>query len=223
MSVNRFVIRRCLLVSVFLAVIISGCSQFYPVDPVTRLVFQDDFTNPRSGWQVQAGPAGSMGYQESLFWIQVQPPQTNLVAALPESYWFPPNVEIEVDARKAVGPDDNRFGVTCRYQDDLNYYWFAISSDGYYGIGKVKEGKVTFINRDQMPPSEAIKQKDSWNHLGAACVGSTLSLYINGVLVDQQQDGDFSNGSIGLLAGTGAEGNVIVTFDRLLVKEAEEE
>jgi hypothetical protein len=74
-----------------------------------------------------------------------------------------------------------------------------------------------------MPPSESIKQNDSWNHLEAACVGSTLSLYINGVLVDQQQDGDFSNGSIGLLAGTGAEGQVIVTFDRLLVKEAEEE
>lgn len=206
---------------VFLTVALSGCSQLYPVDPVTRLVFQDDFTDPESGWQEQAGPAGSMGYQESLFWIQVLAPQTNLVAALPENYWFPEDIEIEVQARKAVGQNDNFYGVICRYQDDLNYYWFVISSDGYYGIGKVKEGKPMLINRDQMPPSEAIQQNDSWNNLRATCTGSTLSLYVNGYLVDQQQDGDFASGDIGLMAGSGAAGQVIVTFDWLMVKEAE--
>lgn len=206
---------------VFLAGVLSGCSQLYPVDPETRLVFQDDFTNPESGWHVQAGPAGSMGYQESLFWIQVQAPQTNLVATLPESFWFPADLEVEVQARKAVGSNDNLFGLICRYQDDLNYYWFVISSDGYYGIGKVKEGQVTLINRDQMPPSEVIQQNDSWNHLRATCIDSSLSLYVNGHLVDQQQDGDFASGNIGLIAGSGAAGQGIVTFDWLMVKEAE--
>jgi len=210
-----------LLVLVLLAGALSGCSQLYPVDPETRLVFQDDFSNPESGWHVQAGPAGSMGYQESLFWIQVQAPQTNLVASLPENYWFPVDVEVEVQARKAVGPNDNLFGVICRYQDDLNYYWFVISSDGYYGIGKVKEGRVMLINRDQMPPSEVIQQNDSWNNLRATCIGSTLSFYVNGYLVDHQQDADFAAGNIGLMAGSGATGQVFVTFDRLMVKEAE--
>lgn len=218
---KRFDILRFGLALVIWAVLVSGCSQLYPVDPVTRLVFQDDFNDPRSGWQVQAGPEGSMGYQQSIFWIQVQAPNTNLVAALPENYWFPANVEIEAEARKLAGPNDNRFGLICRYQDDLNYYWFAISSDGYYGIGKVKEGQVMFINRDQMPPSEVIRQNESWNQLRATCVGNTLTLYINGVLVDQQTDSDFAEGDIGLMAGAGAEGQVIVTFDRLLVREAQ--
>ena len=32
------------------------------------------------------------------------------------------------------GPDDNDFGIICRYIDDNQFYYAIISSDGYYGI-----------------------------------------------------------------------------------------
>lgn len=38
-----------------------------------------------------------------------------------QSRSFPGDVRIEVDAAKIGGPDDNDFGVICRYQDIDNF------------------------------------------------------------------------------------------------------
>ena len=48
----------------------------------------------------------------------------------------PEDLRIEVDVSKQNGPDDNAFGVLCRYQDPENFYYFLISSDGFGGIGR---------------------------------------------------------------------------------------
>ena len=33
-------------------------------------------------------------------------------------------------------PDNNAYGVICRYTDLQNFYVFLVSADGYYAIGK---------------------------------------------------------------------------------------
>ncbi len=198
----------------------AGCSALYPVDPATRLVFQDDFSDPESGWPVLSNWQGQVGYARDSYQMTLLAPGANLSAALPTDYIFPADVEIQVGARSLGGPQDNRFGLICRYQNALNYYWFVISSDGYYGIGKVKNGQITLLNAPQMPPSEQIKRGQELNSLRVECVGDRLRLYVNELLLGEQQDADFSGGSIGFLVGAGSQANVQVGFEHLVVKEA---
>jgi len=208
-----------LVVGCILALNLAGCSVLYPVDPVTRLVFQDDFRDPQSGWPAQESWQGQVGYLEGRYEMKIIAPGANLSAALPAGYQFPDDVEIQVNARLLAGPQDNRFGVICRYQDPLNYYWFVISSDGYYGIGKTKAGETHLIQDAQMPPSEKISRGDQTNHFRVECVGDRLTLYINENLLGEQHDSDFSTGGIGFLVGASSQPDVQVAFEQLLVRE----
>lgn len=214
---------RCLLIlaGCLLAGALSACNVLYPVDPLTRLVFQDDFTDRQSGWPERTSWEGQVGYAEGAYRMKIAAPGANLSAALPQTYVFPSDLEIQVDARLLGGPLDNRYGVICRYQNALSYYWFAISSDGYYGIGKMKDGQASLINTSQMPPSELIKKGQDVNHFRVECVQDRLRLYLNDNLLAEQQDAEFTGGAVGFFVGAAAEAGVEVAFEHLTVKEAE--
>jgi hypothetical protein len=128
------------------------------------------------------------------------------------------DVLIDVDAGKIGGPDDNDFGILCRYQDTENFYFLIISSDGYYGIGKVQEGKQELLEPPQMYHSDFIFTGETPNHLQAECNGSRLALAVNGVLIAETTDSTFQEGDIGLIVGSFDVPGVDIWFDNLLVK-----
>jgi len=178
------------------------------------VLFQDDFSNPASGWTRLVSPVGIMDYDGGGYRF--------LVNAIDHNYWSTPgkefqDVRIEVDSAKLAGPDENRLGVVCRYQDAQNYYFFVISSDGYYAIGKVKGGQTSLLGQEQMQYSEAIVRRGAVNHLTVECVGSTLRFFVNGMPVALVQDADFLSGDVGLLAGTFDQAGVDVLFDDFMV------
>jgi hypothetical protein len=101
--------------------------------------------------------------------------------------------------------------------DNDNFYFLAISSDGYYGIGKVKEGIQELLGSSKMPPSEVIVKGQSRNHLRADCIADQLALYANGHLLASAQDAEFIRGRVGLMAGTLGAGAVDVLYDNFSV------
>jgi hypothetical protein len=105
--------------------------------------------------------------------------------------------------------------VVCRYQGRDNFF-FVISSDGYWRW-KVSQGEQKLIGMDSMPPSEVIKKGNVTNHLSAGCVGSQLSLAINGELLIEEEDPDFTSGDVGLIAGSFSEAGVDIHFDNFVV------
>jgi hypothetical protein len=183
--------------------------------PSGEVLFQDDFSKTTSGWDAVRTPGeGIADYENGAYRIQVLLPQTGV--------WANPgislaDVHIEVDAAKIGGPDDNDFGVICRFKDDQNFYFFVITSDGYYGIGKLKDGVQSLIGREEFLPSPYINQGQASNHIRADCHGATLALYANGQKLDEQQDADFSQGDVGLLAGTFDEPGTDILFDNFTV------
>ena len=128
-----------------------------------------------------------------------------------------PKTKLQADAIKIGGPDNNSFGVICRMTDDLNFYAFIISSDGYSGILKVFEGKYELLNGDSMEFSSAIIKGDSLNQITAECFSNDLSLAVNGKNVLKAQDSDFTSGDVGFIVGTFDEAGVEVLFDNLSV------
>ena len=66
------------------------------------------------------------------------------------------DVSVEVDATKASGPDNNGFGVVCRFQDNDNFYYFMVSSDGFQVIGKYEGGENKYLTAEKMQPTRAV-------------------------------------------------------------------
>ncbi|HPH95193.1 MAG TPA: hypothetical protein PKW33_03440 [Anaerolineaceae bacterium] len=180
------------------------------------VLFQDDFSNPSSGWATVKDTDQIMAYEAGGFRIWVNKP--NFL------YWSVPglkfsDVRVEVDAKKMAGPEDNDYGIICRYVDQENYYGFLISSDGYYGIIKTKNGEQNVFGGEGMRFSDLIKTGDAVNRVRADCIGSTLALYINGQQVDMTQDEDFTVGDVGLLTGSFDTAGVDILFDNFVVKK----
>lgn len=210
------------VVSIILAGMTLACRlSFMPEDFRTipqdegALLFQDSFSDPSSGWDRVRQAQGLTDYDAGKYRIYVNDTETD--------YWANPglhfqDVNIEVDVRKIGGPDDNNFGLICRYQNMANFYFLMISSDGYYGIGKVENGSQRLIEPDHMYPSWTIRQGTGSNHIRAVCDGSRLALWINGELVAETRDDSFAEGDVGLIAGSFGSPGVDVVFDNLVVR-----
>ena len=153
-----------------------------------------------------------MDYDSGGYRILVRQPKLNVWSPAEKNFG---DVRVEVDVLKLHGPDENRMGLICRYGGG-NYYFFVISNDGYYAIGKFIGGMTLLLGQEQMLPSEAI-QKDTKNHLRADCVGNTLTFYVNFKQVATTKDSDFPTGDVGVLAGSFAEPGVDVLFDDFVV------
>jgi len=199
------------------AMLLAGCQSTQvkellaqPGDPL----FQDDFSQPGNGWTLTVNDGGIVGYDGGGLRMLVMAAHHDFWSTLGQDFT---NVRLEADALKYRGPEENRIGLICRYQNPDNFYFFVYSSDGYYAIGKVKDGQRRLIGQTEMQQTAAIQTGMNLNHLRADCLGQSLSFYINDLPVAIGQDADFSQGDVGLLTGTFDQGGVDVVFDNFVV------
>lgn len=206
---------------VFLALVLlaASCSPAptaaTPLPPSGTVLFQDEFEANTSGWDRLANDGGIMDYHNGGYRMLIRQPQLN--------FWSTPALDvrdarIEADATKLNGPDENRAGLMCRYQNG-DYYFFIISTDGYYAIGKFIGGKTTLLGQGEMQPSPSIQTGAAVNHLRADCIGDSLTFYVNFQLLAGASDAELASGNVGLLAGSFAEPGVDISFDHFVVMQ----
>jgi len=181
-------------------------------------LFADDFSGEQNcGWlEYNRGGAVTV-IEEGVLNISTSNPG--------EIWWTNPgrsfdDVVIDATSKQVGGPDDNAYGLICRYQDEENFYLFLISGDGFYAIGKYKSGedRVIYLTEDgQFAQSDQINQGAATNQIQARCVGNELSLAVNGYPLLTVNDSDFVSGDIGLAASALQQGTVAVEFDDLTV------
>ncbi len=210
---NRILLLIVLLVSVSLACAWTLPATAQPAAASGSVLFQDDFSRNSSGWDRMLANEGVMDYDAGGYRILVNALQTN--------FWSTPHqnladVRIEVDTGKLAGPDENRIGLVCRF-NGTDYYFFIISSDGFYGVGLYAGGKAALLGQAEMQSSENINKGLAVNHLRADCAGNTLTFFVNGFQVAQAQDSTLTAGDVGLLAGTFATSGVDIVFDNFVV------
>jgi hypothetical protein len=177
------------------------------------VLFQDDFARPISGWDRFRSAEGTMDYNAAGYRM--------LVNSLDTNFWSTPHknfadVRMEVDVGKLGGPDENRIGLLCRFTGN-DYYFFLISSDGFYGAGIYMGGQAVLLGQSEMQASGNIKKGLAVNHLRADCAGDKLVFYVNGFQLVNVQDARLKSGDVGLLAGTFAQPSVDVIFDNFVV------
>jgi hypothetical protein len=205
---------RVTVLFIFMATFVAGCGLFEMPTESGAVLFQDDFSRPISGWDRYEDEIYYSNYFEGAYRIAVFSPNTDA--------WANPrldfgDIRINVDAIKIDGPDDNIFGIICRYQDPRNFYFFLISSDGYTGIGISKDGRRVLASGESMLPSNAVNQGSAVNHIRAECIGYDLRLYVNDTLVAQAYAAEWQRGDVGLIAGTYSEPGADIYFDNFSV------
>lgn len=200
-----------------LALALTGCLlpiQGSETPPAGSTLFREEFSDPSTRWKTTLDEVGLAGVYKGTFRIVVKAPEVQI--------WSTPGLQldsarIEVDAARFGGPEENRIGLICRYAGPGDYYFFIISSDGYYAIGKITGGQSTLLGQEQMQYSPAIRTGFNINHLRADCVGETLTFYVNHFPVALVQDKDHASGDVGLLAGAFEQTGVDIIFDNFTV------
>ena len=182
-----------------------------------RLVYEDDFSK-ESGWAQQQNDSWSIGYANGGYFIEV-----NITDA---PIWSVRNQELEdglleVDASRSQGPASGYYGLVCRHLNGDNYYTLVVSDEGPFGIGIVEDGEKLRFLQEGIAPPEVLNTAGTPNRLRADCVGTTLSLYANGVKLAEVQDSTFDAGDSGLLAGTWKETGLLVVFDNMIARSPE--
>ena len=201
---------------------LTACSVAPESEPDTcdgpDFLFADDFSGEFDcGWALYDRGGGTATIDNAAMQLTVGQPG--------QLWWTNPSrsfddVVITTEARQVDGPNDNAYGVICRYQDEENFYAFMVSGDGYFAIGKYQSGNetVTYLTPDaQFQPSDAINVGVASNELRVSCIGNQLSMEVNGIPLLSVTDPTFVNGDVGLAAATLQQGTTIVEFDNVRV------
>lgn len=198
---------------------LSACAPASPAQTIISgasgdILYQDLFADNTSGWDRVINDGGIMDYDSGGYRFLIRESKVN--------YWSTPgenfkDVRVEADVTKLNGPDENRAGLMCRYQNG-DHYFFIISTDGFYAIGKFIGGQTILLGQESMVPSDSILA-DGVNHLRADCIGDSLTFYVNFVQVAAVRDADFPMGDVGLLAGSFNEPGVDVLFQNFVVMQ----
>jgi hypothetical protein len=183
---------------------------------VQSTLFFDDFSNSNSGWDQLRNADGITDYENGRYIIQVDRPNFDYFATPSQSFT---DVRVEVEAYRESGDVDNEYGIICRFKGKNDFYAGLISSDGYYGIFKIKGGDYSLLGMETMAKNPVIKTNSEINLIRLDCKGSNLTLYVNGTQLDSRQDPDFAEGDVGLLAGTYANPGLKVVFDNFVVSQ----
>lgn len=198
---------------------LAAC-QSAPTPRADGVLLQEDFSDPHSGWDRHTADDLTTDYVDGQYLVSIKPANLDAwgLAGLDLN-----DMQIQAEARRAAGPPDNAFGLLCRFTRSggrSNFYFFLISSDGYYAVGKVVQDKRTYLNpAGDFEPWPAVKPDPAVNVLAAACRGDQLTFTVNGQSAGPFSDTDLTHGDVGLTAGSFNTGGVQVAFDNVLVRQ----
>ncbi len=182
------------------------------------IILHDDFSDNTQGWPTGTNTGFSSSYVTSDTSFSIQISKSNwmawITAGLDEADVIVETHAHPVSADVADGFD---YGVICREVDDDNFYYFAIRSDGYYQILRITKDSAILLSGDWKPLGVPF-YTDQWNTIRAACIGSTLTLSVNGQQIAQvEDDTPLERGDVALAVETLNATDVTVHFADITV------
>ncbi|MBN1679468.1 MAG: SH3 domain-containing protein [Anaerolineae bacterium] len=187
----------------------GGVAQGETAAPGADILFQDDFTNPNSGWawQSEQNPNWNRIYQNDQLRIEIGGEWTwGYVQLNPgDPAWNLGDYTLEVD----VIPAGNAgfAGVVFRRADPYVFYTFHIRpSTGHYRLMQAEYADIeTWTPLVDWTWSPAITSGQTPTRLTIVVAGSSISLYANGEFLTTVQGFGLYSGWIGLFVGRSAD------------------
>jgi serine/threonine protein kinase len=187
-----------------------------------KILLEDDFSDD-SIWGVLDETTAAIAYDGGALRMRIF--EQNWIV------WSTPNgenyrdVRAEVTAYNNDGESTTAFGILC-YQQEVtsSYYYAVVTPAGEYAIAKAVDGETdTFLtNNDQWGSSSLIERDAPSYRVGLECGNGTLSLYVDGLLIDSVNDSTYSGGSSGLITWSGDTVNSAdVSYDDFILRSLE--
>ena len=135
----------------------------------------------------------------------------------------PADVQIEVDARAVAGSAGTLYGIMCRFNSRIStptvdipakLYVFMVGSDGTYLVQYLAGGSTTLASG-----VAASVIRSGGNHVRAACIGRTLTLYVNGQKIVSVDHGELADGLSGVWARTLDTAGAEIVFRNFVVSQ----
>lgn len=172
-----------------------------------KVIFEDDFSDPNSGWSTFESENGLTRYENGELVIHVL--STDYLVWSDVEYAYD-NVSMEVDARVLNPVGDSDFGFICGEKDNDHFTVLEISEDGYYTIWK--QNGEEYVSLVDWTYADTIAAGGPFK-LSATCGTQGLVLAVNGLLLAEIQDATFVPGLVGLVGGTFGNTGFKVAFD----------
>jgi hypothetical protein len=179
---------------------------------IGTVLYEDDFSD-QVGWAEQENDDWGMGYAQGGYFIEVSISHAPVWSVRNQEF---EDILLEVNASRSQGPENGYYGLVCRHVDGANYYALVVSDDGFFGIGLVEDGEKLRFLQEGTAPAGVLNPASSPNQMRADCVGTRLSLYVNGIKLAEVQDDTLDSGESGLLAGTLEQPGLVALFDDLV-------
>jgi hypothetical protein len=205
--------RRKLLIS--LALIVA----FIPATAAANnqsLLFSDTFDQWQNSWASPINTTNSsVRYSDGTLILRDAMDRTRENYALNQTFNFS-DIIVDVDTAFVSGSDLNYHVIACRYIDGNTHYAFQIGDDGTFAIDKYVDGvRTALVN---VSPSHAItRSPGAKNHMHAECLGSNLSLSVNGVILATVQDSSLPQGRVALSVMAYEAPYTEISYDNLTI------
>jgi hypothetical protein len=174
------------------------------------LVYQDDFSDPNSGWDDASDRYTSKQYGNAKYYIEVT---TSNLTAWGLANRDVANFRLEVETSQESGPNNSDYGVLFRFKDHENYYRFDISGEGYFLLSKFYQGEWSTLV--PLTASSALKLGRSTNKLMVEAIGEQFRVFANGVQLAEAKDSALSHGNFGFFANTLSDPSLVVSYDNI--------
>lgn len=187
--------------------------------PVTgETILKDDFSDDTI-WGLLDESTTSIAYDGETLRIKIF--EKNWVVWTTPNGEFYENIHTEVTAYNNDGESTTAFGVMCYQQEASSSYYYAVMTPaGEYVIAKAKDGEsdVFLTNNDEWGSSDRIQHSKSSYRVGMDCGNGSLSLYVDGQLIDSVFDDSYTSGTSGLVVWSGENvSSADVSFDDFLL------
>jgi hypothetical protein len=181
-------------------------------EPEWELAFNDDFTSARF-WSTESGSNFNLHYTAGGYAITNEVEKDIVFSVRTDQYGV---MRVETTASMKRGGIDSYYGVICNFFNGGNYYIFAISPDGWYGIGKKVTSQLSWISEGR-DTGGAIRGGGTPNVIRGDCNQGVLTLWVNGVKLATAKDNTFFGGNAGLAVGNRSAPLTEVLFDDFFV------
>lgn len=174
--------------------------------------YQDDFSDPNSGWPVLDDWYHKLEYLSGEFHVLTKR-ANSAVSFGPWSDIYATNFILEVDGRSDLGTYGLVFGERF-YIEELvwEFYSFEIGPGDYWAIYRA-DGGWSVLASGYSPYITS-----GMNHLKVVRQGSQIEAYVNGHLLSTVTDSSFlGSRKVGLMAGAGDTAPVDAYFDNFAV------
>ncbi len=165
----------------------------------------EDGNEFNSGWPIREDGLYRTAISDGRYVLRSEAPaQAHTAIFNPEYYQYSALIA-ETNATLLPGSQpDSGYGLVFRYQDENNYYVFAVNGRQQVSIWIREAGiwRELRDNTDDWTVDEAVEPLGESNYLSILAVGDHFSGYVNGKRVVDVRDNTFSRGAVGFYIAT---------------------